>query len=359
MKKSILFLFALFPILASCNNNERGFVNPFPNDPYENDKIGFNFAANEIIKRTLTTSENELLDTTITNLPVINSGIIVREEGEIHERDYTRAFAGVFRDGYDASNMMYNETFVSFYQKAETEANPDPLRTRKKTTKHVDSTYDYSYGQNTSSADYKSITFLGKIHEEDSITNSEIYDEVSDYDDAVAVVEANYEIIGSTVAPPTSAKVIKKKEKSEDLLPYFYISQSITAPMSSDPIPGANAKGDVVLVKEEHKPYAETGEYVLPDGRKYRAINNSLFVTILSKATYKIGDETVDYYLVSSARTYTETVITSNVIQPNVPIDFLKKPIVINYKEEFHHFSNKLEEADKSTEDIKEIEVTE
>ena len=44
------------------------------------------------------------------------------------------------------------------------------------------------------------------------------------------------------------------------------------------------------------------------------------------------------------------------IIQPNVPIEFLNKSIVINYREEFHHF--KYENYDKSTDETLTVEVT-
>ena len=116
MKKSILVVLGIIPLLFSCNNNSKGFVDPFPNDEYDSKKIGFKVTSDETIERSLTTQESDLLANTVENLSYINSTLLHRDEGSIHERDYTRAFAGVFKEGYDTYNMMYDEEFKSFYQ---------------------------------------------------------------------------------------------------------------------------------------------------------------------------------------------------------------------------------------------------
>ena len=355
MKKSILFLFALFPILASCNNNERGFVDPFPEDEYT--PTGFKFGENETVKRALSSAEDELLVKTKNRLEEINAKVICRDEGEIHERDYTRAFAGVFKEGYDISNMKHDEEFVSFYQEQEDkETNEVKLYARKVTTSNVETTFDYSYGQNVSKSEYETITFLGKKESESSNTyiETEIPDEPTEGSGPEAAISAKYEIIAGKkdLENPISAK-LESTESETDLLSHLYVKQLVELASPSD---GVNSKNEVVLIKENRDPYV----YEMSDGRKYSAVKNSLTVTRLSKQTTTKNEEDDpigDYYLVEEARTYTETAITSKVIQPNVPIEFLNKSIVINYREEFHHF--KYENYDKSTDETLTVEVTE
>ena len=321
MKKSILFVIALFPLLASCNNNSNGFVNPFPNDPYEHEKIGFNFAPEENIKRTLTTQESNLIASTVANINQVN-GCLFKETAKIRIRDYQRAFAGVFGIGYNISNSMIDEDYSSFYQKEDTDR-----YLRNKKVDDVKSTYDYSYGQNVSEDSY--VTLRVKAKKDNADTYSE------NKEDGDTVIDVDYD---------TKIGQIVEGDPSEDKP--FYVSQEpyIFTPTTTDPIPGANADGEAILVREEHVPYGDSGEYELPDGRKYRAMNNSIYVSRLQKKV-SVVSPSFEYYCVASVRKYSETVITSDVIQPNIPITFLAAPIVIHYEEEIHSFSTTVDDA--------------
>ena len=352
MKKSILAILATIPFLVCCNKNSKGFVDPFPDDPYDKIKIGFNFDEKEKIKRTLTTQESELLDKTDKNLDAINL-LLTKENGSIHERDYTRAFAGVHGAGYDSSNMMYDEDFESFYQEADPEHEPEALLERRKTTSNVKSTYDYSYGQNKTIANFHTFRYLANRKTE-APTTEYTYEETTKAGvDPAVTIERKYEVIAGQEDSPVSAFIIAKEEEDLHVPLHFSQSEYVFKPSSSDPIAGVNEEGNVVIIREEHDP---SGEYELPDGRKYKMAKNTLRVSQLTKES----DARVsgDYYLVKSARVYTETAITSDVIQPNVPITFLDNPIVVNYKEEFHNFSTD-DVAETSEEIIKEVEIIE
>lgn len=342
MKKPILFIFALIPLLASCNRSENGFVNPFPNDSYEEKKIGFNFGADEKIKRILTTQEGELLDKTLDpiNLNHINEFLLAQETGEIHERDYTRAFAGVYGEGYASSNMMHDETFTSFHQDSSNDLNE-----RKKTMSNVTSTYDYSYGQNTTETTIKTLSYLAKKMESS-------YEYEEDKSNPECVIERKYEVIETEEAIDISAHIIASEESDFKKALHYSQSDYIFKPSTSDPVAGAfdddKGKTHVIIIREQHDP---SGEYTLPDGRAYKTAKNSLRVTSLVKKADNDPDVGIgDYYLVEKSRVYTETAITSDVIQPNVPITFLKNPIVINYKEEIHKFLT--EKSAETSEDI-------
>lgn len=344
MKKSILFLIAVLPLVASCNKNSKGFVDPFPNDPYESEKIGFGFDSDEKIKRTLTTQESEALDNTLANLTSLNPLITQEKNSEIHIRDYTRAFAGVHGQGYGSYNMMYDEENInSFYQEAN-----GAYHRRRETNSSVKSLYDYDYGQNSIETKYKTIRYLAKDagdpnhYAETTVTGT-------DYTHAI---ERKYEIVNETQESTditVSASIIADSKKGAEEALYFDQSEYIFKPSASDPVAGAYDDNHIIIIREQHDP---SGEYELPDGRKYKSAKNTLKVTRLVKNN-ALGD---DYYIVEKSRTYTETAITSDVIQPNVPISFLKNPIVIKYQEDIHRFSTSVV-TDESTKYIDEVEI--
>ncbi|MCQ2792709.1 MAG: hypothetical protein MJ208_04235, partial [Bacilli bacterium] len=234
------------------------------------------------------------------------------------------------------------------------------LKYRKQMTSNSNSIYDYSYGKNTLKNNTTSIRFLTDDDKQGNESKTYVeLPEVENVNDVNFVIEAQYET-GKLSEYTTSASIVGKSEgeKPFDYLPFITTPQTDYIPVltSSDPIPGAFDDNVIILVKEEHQQYnqeaakeEDRGIYKLPDGRSYRAAVNKMTVSRLKKAKDERKDvETAigDFYYVEYSRIYAETVITSDVIQPNVPITFLKNPIVINYREETHEF--KLSASSKS-----------
>lgn len=334
--KKIILLPIFFLSLISCNKGTNGFPNPFPNDEYLTKRIGFNIGENEKFSRVLTSDEINTIENTIASSDFYDS-FINKETIQKHNRDYTRAFAGEFKHGYDASNVLNDEeTTVIKYNK--NPVDPDKSSRRRRITESSsNSVRDYSYGQiqkNTITTKY--------LHEEG--TSDDKSEELGKIYERIKVVQQNKY---TTVSQDKKPVVIYDEGKSQEEIDpahgdkYYYISQKDYI-FKPDIHSGADRNDDVILVSEESKPYephpgsGESGRIKFGDDREYAAMENSINVAklqlIKKSALYD------DWYLVKYFRKYTEIAITSEVIQPNVPISLLTNPIVINFTEEIHSF---------------------
>lgn len=335
MKKTILALFVLIPLVASCNKTDKGFVDPFPDDDYN--PIGFNIADDEKISRPLSSEESALIDKTIEGQDTFYKQI-VQENIDIHERDYTRAFAGEFAQGYSVSNKKIDSKIVTFYQPQS--LNPTPLSKRRESFENKTTLFDFSYGRNTTIDKTKTIRYYAeKIEGEAKIILCKEAAESNKYNYVLDQNFYNDEYISGNTFYVNGPEITPTTDWAEK---DFIISQSnfIFRTSETTSAPGAKANGEIVLIKVDHKKYGDDGVFTLEDGRQYRAMVNSIIVTRLKKpipiSSMNIGED--EWYLVNQSRLYNETVITSDVIQPNVPISYLKNPIVINYREEIHNF---------------------
>lgn len=369
MKKSILFVFALIPMLASCNNSGNGFDNPFPEDDYH--PTGFNFSDDERVSRPLTTTEQTLVNETCAHP---NNELVTQHSITIQTRDYTRAFAGQFEQGYSASNTKETKEIYTFRQNQTSEHLNDPLKRRTVTHIDTDAVYDYSYGRNTSNVktDEWHYYALGTTQSDGSTT----YEENENHTDTPSEKqEFIISQIKSSESKTNTGKILAKaaiknanteyawEEGVEDAT--FNIglehSEFLTKLSDCSSTPGADKDGNIILVNVNQKKYrdpnpeVEEGIYQLQDGRMYQAMENSLKVSKLVLQSAKRNEEGDPWYLVSYARRYTEITITSEVIQPNVPITMLSKPIVISYIEEIHYF--KTSKPQTSTDELDPVTI--
>ncbi len=342
MKKSILFVFTLIPLLSCCGNNDKGFPDPFPGDT---NPIGFNIEDKGKIVRPLTSQESTLINSTIDNAEKNNYYSNIKEETiTFKARDYTRAFAGEFAQGYDVSNKKIDGTVTIYRQDPNNPVKDvDPIQyLRKVTESDLTTLYDYSYGRKTERNNISTYNYLAKKN--DAIDKSIVEEDIDANFTYYQSFDGGYE----ENKDPVSHGQLHNKVDSDV---YWYEPDITISPADSifntdeaTTVPGVNTYGNPVLIKEIHKPYGEKGIYKFEDGREYRAAINTLIVTTL------IAEKTTndEWYMVNYSRHYTETVITSNVIQPNVPISYLSNPIVIAYSEETHTYSDELSEAHKT-----------
>lgn len=354
-------------MLASCNNNDNGFPNPFPDDDYR--PYGFAIKEDESISRSLTTTEQALVNFSIENK---YDKYVKQHKVTTQTRDYTRAFAGVFEQGYASSNIKRTETSITFRQEATTA--PTPLKRRTITKNHLDAIYDYSYGRNTSKVDTTEWHYFAKGAHDD-VAKETKYEEVANEETAGYV----FSQIESTESSTNVGHVLATKNdeatptwdhEPDEVFTDGLIHSEFLTPLAkcSSASTGADKEDNVILVRVEQNKYkdptgkiTEEGIYELPDGRRYQAMENSLTVSRLElkKAVTTEPEKTdweTDWYLVSYARKYTEITITSKIIQPNVPIEMLTNPIVIHYTEEEHNFFTD-ESVEKSDEDIEPITI--
>ncbi|MCQ2795050.1 MAG: hypothetical protein MJ214_02415 [Bacilli bacterium] len=333
MKKSILFVFALIPTLASCNNNSNGFPNPFPEDQYP--RIGLNITEDEMVKEPLSSQETALVDSTYARLDEYNQ-LITKVTGEVHERNYERAFAGVFEQGYSISNRMFDNEFSTVRVG---KSQSPKYECRQETNSETTTVVDYSYGKSTVHSTTKSFHYLGEYDNAE-----EEYKESEQADDSEYVLEQTLETYSSGKPTTISASILEEKPLNQLATDDWYSTKHFEIPMtgfifpiaSATSIPGVTKNDEVVLIKEAHTPYEEKGIYSLPDGRSYEAMVNSIVVTRLKVMQTKTQE---DWYIVNHVRQYSETVITSDIIQPNVPISYLTNPIIIKFREETYQFS--------------------
>jgi len=343
MKKSYLLLLAIIPLLGSCNKDS-GFANPFPNDNYN--KIGFKIDDNvEKITRPLTNVETNLVLKTIEDKDTIDKKIYSMSSTK-HTREYTRAFAGEFKSGYNVKNLMKKEEINITKQDegtpsgGSTKLDDYTLRPRTKTENKSTTTSQYSYGQIEEKVNTNDFIYYKKQDK-----SAAKYSESDDNSELVDVYHRSQKIENDTYKSYDD-EVVKtftpegedlRKQQNIEYAKYFNINQSqyITAPDSKS---GANSAGEIILVtatqtKHKDTETSEEGVFSLKDGRKYQAMDNNLTVTKLTTSSDKT------WYLASYVRIYSETVITSEVIQPNVQVTKLKNPITISYSEEIAKFS--------------------
>lgn len=355
MKKIISLLFVL-PIVVSCNHDS-SFVNPFPNDKYE--KIGFKIADDERITRVLTTKENEILDNTISNINFYDTFIMSRTS-EIHERNYSLARGGVFSSGYQTSDLLSDKvTSTKRYFKNEDVKNSH-RRLITNETSNIEEHFTYGsinknetvntyrheegnvYGEEGEYIDEDPSKSIGKLFDRVETIRGKVTDVTQEKD---SFFEYN---------PSDEKELIEKPSDS-----YFVISQKDYIE-KADIHSGADDNKNIILISEKQEPYpGETlGRIKLGDLKEYCALQNSITV---SKLTYQSGQEKSEgeeeikpWYLASYVRKYTETVITSEIIEPNVPIKLLDSPILINFVEEIHRFS--VDKNGESTQDLPKID---
>lgn len=349
MKKGVVLSLIILPLALSCNNNSNGFVNPFPDDDYNNNhKIGFRFSDDEKIVRSLTENEKKNVNATLSDVGF--SEHITKRTGEKHIRDYTRAFAGEFKQGYNTSNLMEDINEVVTFQLEDTTANHFTRRiTKNESTKTV----SYTYGNIEERLKTEEYRYLCNYEKDYLITEDNPLKEVK----STATTPDNPKSINDRIVKTENfeKKTNEEFKKIYDRLitdiddqhttdyyldKYFYISQNdyIFAPDSNC---GADINDNVILVQSKQEQYSKgttPGVYEIQDGRKYKAMTNSITVTILSKVD-ETSTKIKDRYIVSKVRKYTEDVITSDVIQPNVPITKLDTPFPLHYEEDYYRFS--------------------
>ncbi|MCQ2796693.1 MAG: hypothetical protein MJ213_05315 [Bacilli bacterium] len=372
MKKSILLVFTLIPMLASCNSSSNGFPNPFPEDIAP---IGFNIQEEGKIVRSLTSQETSLINSTIESSISKNLYSNIKEESiTIKARDYTRAFAGVFAQGYDSSNKKIDETYSIYRQDEKIESELVTRKLRNVTETKSTTLYDFSYGRNTVTEENTVYKYLA-IGTDPSENKQIEYNEA----DSIELAEIGgctfmqtYDGEGETLGPEGAGVLTRAPiGGSEDWYESdVQISQSgfIFNPSTATSLPGVNKDGKPVLIKESHNPYEQQGQkkgiYRLEDGREFQAMNNELIVSTLRLVQPKITNDDPEpegWYIVDRSRHYVETVITSDVIQPNVPISYLTHPIVVAYTEEIISFSEKLSATHETQkpEFLDEVEIEE
>jgi len=335
MKKPFLLLTAFIPLFASCNKSG-SFPNPFAKeDNYT--RIGFDIADAEKITRPLTTTETNLVRDTIEGKDTYDEKIKSNKDAYRETRDYTRAFAGEFKQGYNVSNMMKREKFTVNAQSENEEKGTGTYgkRARLRIQNSIETTTQYSYGEiksNVNQTDYY-------YYFDDGATSGD-NGEATDRNASDSVNKR------STKANKTTDELIVKKEsvsyKDDADKKYLQLHQSDYIFMP-DAKCGANNKNEIILVaasqvKHVNPKEEDKGFFILSDGRKYQAMDNSLTVTKLSIVKDKSNEEK-DWCLASYVRLYKETVITSEVIQPNVQVKKLASPITISFTEEVNHFS--------------------
>lgn len=335
--KKICLLTLFFLPLTSCNKGPNGFPNPFPDDKYLSEKIGFNIGEHEKFTRALTNDEINTINDTIASCDLYDS-FINKETINSHKRDYTRAFAGEFKQGYNASNVLDDkEITITKYEK---ENKPETESRRRKITIDTSkSIRDYSYGQIQ-----KNVVTTTYLHEEGTSDKKE--EKLGKIYERVKVVQQNKYTTVMQKKEPTY--IYDEDEQEVDPShgdKFYYISQKDFI-FKSDIHSGAvreDNKDKAVLVVEKSVPYsggAKPGFIKFGDEREYAAMENSINVAklqLIKKSDNPKYDS--DWYLVEYFRKYSEIAITSEVIQPNVPISMLANPIVINFSEEICSFS--------------------
>jgi len=342
MKKTPLVFFILTStLLVGCNKNSSlSFNNPFPEDSYN--KVGFNFKNDEIAKTPLTTAAKDILTNTISKKDDVDA-LIKSCVTTVHERDYMRAFAGIFKQGYNSSNVMVEET-INTYRQEEATA-PTALKKRKWSEASGKKTVDYSYGKLANDIAFNTYFYMGK-KTGSTLSESDTYNGADRL--ATQTLIGETDISHEVIADNRDGTDPEKWTKGSSTQPIyekdvFNIKQSDYIFSTSECTVPAGSNGDSVILvketKEQHKKDevegGETGRLVLQDKKKFLAMDNSLTITKLKKQT----DATIgDYYLATYVREYKETVVTSEEIQPNIQITMLANPVVVKYSEVFHEF---------------------
>lgn len=356
MKNKILASLFIIPLLFSCNKKTNlGFDNPFPNDPYLDKRIGFQLSAEETPTRQLTPTEISNIILTKSDdkdLPLIDASI-TSKSGEIHERHYDRAFAGQYKQGYDAFNEMIDTELSSLtYDDINRDDNVSPFRRTLSINKSA-RTLDYAYGQISKTEEIDNyLYFLSKNQNDESK-----YDSLDSTDPKEKAKYLSHRIQSKENDKVISVtdSVIKQQQPDPELEfddnktateiknlsnPIFAIRQNKDFLDDFDPnnqsFSGADKNDNILLWTEKMNP---DEEFKLKDGRRYKSSKNELKVSRLSLVKITKNGKTESRYLVNRARRYTETVITSEVIQPNIPPTYLSNPILISFTEEIYHFS--------------------
>lgn len=343
MKKALGLFLSFIPLLSSCNKNG-GFEDPFKPDDYT--PIGFNFdTKNESIVRYLTTDEIKIVKDTTKDY----DNKIYYKKSVKEERNYLRAFAGDFKQGYSISNVKKNEKSESFRRDESKKSGKIDTTQRTYTVTESTSLSQYSYGNINEKIKNEEFVYYAKLDDKKKyIENNNGRDESESLNIRNFKTE-NDKYLKKTDSGPKVSKdegaewtPEKIAEAETYLYKNFKQSDYITEP---DQKSGADADGNIILVKTTQSKIKiegmEEGILQLADGRKYQAMNNSLTVTKLVKKVDEESKESKKWGLVTYVRHYTETVVTSEIIQPNVPVEKLKKPIPIYYVEEITNFADK------------------
>ncbi len=336
MKKALGLFLSFIPLLSSCNKNG-GFEDPFKPDDYT--PIGFNFdTKNESIVRSLTTDEIKIVKDTTEDY---DSKIFYKKTDK-QERNYLRAFAGDFKQGYSISNVKKHEVSESFRQDESASA-----KQRTYTVSNSTSLSQYSYGNISEELETKEYIYYadkdpdaeGKVKEGPNINDSKSLNVRTQKKENKSYTKGTDTLKITKADPsPTDPKWTEEETTlcNKILFNNFKQSAYITEP---DQKSGADADGNIILAKANQSKIKiegmDEGILQLADGRKYQAMENSLTVTKLVKRT---DDKSNKWGLVTYVRHYTETVVTSEIIQPNVPVTKLKTPIPIYYVEEITNF---------------------
>ncbi|MCQ2794328.1 MAG: hypothetical protein MJ207_03145 [Bacilli bacterium] len=353
MKKLFSVLFCLIPLTFSCGKHSSlDFPNPFPNDPYK--RIGRTIAPDEEVLLPISPKDLDVLARTIGDgeNPSLYNKYITKCDGEIHYRSYELAFANEFRQGYDSLNQMSDTVFHSQSQGFTNEANKRAILKSS-----ADTIKNYVYGNVAVKQEkdtywylHKPSTGISYPEEYNDLHNLEAWQNLEEF-----CVSERSKTTTNTADPKIEDKLIAKygdgeKSKPGDPFDLFetQIMQDDYLKLPTDtPDSGITRDGHLVLVSHEDTPYGDDGIYKLNDGRKFRAVHSKMAVARLTLKSVAIDPLTPwqeSWYLVDQARVYEEDSITSEEIQPNVPITDIS-PVTIGYTESIYHF--KTEEIDQ------------
>ncbi|MCQ2753075.1 MAG: hypothetical protein MJ206_02335 [Bacilli bacterium] len=351
MKKLFSVLFCLIPLTFSCGKHSSlDFPNPFPNDEYE--RIGRRIAPDEEMTITISKAELAVLARTIGDEqnPFPYNKYITKCDGEIHYRSYELAFANEFRQGYDSLNQMSDTTFNSQSQGYKSAVSPAlPVHKRAILKSDTDTIKNYVYG-NVAVKQTNDVYWY--LHGDESAGSYpkeyEVYDDTAWGALESFKVSKRSKTTTNTADPKIEDEEIAKygsdektKPDNPDDLLETQITQNEYLKLPTDaPDSGVTRDGHLVLVSYQDIPYpredpSKDGIYELRDGRKFRAVHSTMKVACLKLQPAK--GEIQSWYLVDKARVYEEDSITSEEIQPNVPITDIN-PVTIGYTESIYHF---------------------
>ena len=354
MKRNVFLILLTVPFITlSCNKNKGGFANPFEDDKYV--PIGLNLSNDEAFKSSLTQAEidsvNEYLKDSI-NYDKDNRKL----EEHIESRDYSRAFAGIYSSGLNASNTLesINRKIVSQLENQ----SASPVRRKRKIFTDLNNHVikDYSYGREEANHLYNTYFFVGvpfltPSEKGDMIKEKTLPDE--------QIINGVY---SETISKEDPSYLTSSKLKIiSDFDEHFYIPNSylLTIAESWSNKPYLANDDSIVLYNETNEKYGDTGIYELPNGKQFKAMQNTMFVIRLKKTSTDAKKLTEANYYVASSRLYTEIAITSEVIKSGVPITYLDNPIVVNYNESIFKYSYLLNNDDYNTDELKEVPMEE
>lgn len=304
MKKAlnILSLLTIFAV-TSCTYTPND-VNPFSDDEYK--PIGLN--AEFFVTRSVNAEELYILQSTIEKSDSYSINFLTLKS---ELRDYTLSRTGVFKNGYDC----YDEKTTYIIDSKIYKNNVCNTLIISDSTKH------YAFADEISNI--RNDSYLMRS---DELNASGQYN-ISSVDKIV--------INNSTPTLVFEESFDKYDPNTKSFSEACGLEQTLFLDSLPNPI-GVDTENNLIFASEKNVPYGTDGIFENKNGERYRAMTNSFNIVKMSLRTIdNLGNQ---IYMIDYFRQYQETVITSEIIQPNARIEYLEKPILIRYQESILSF---------------------